>query len=399
MKYKVTYLNKDSKKLTEIVESDDKDKIVIDYKSYGYRIISIELQDQKIKPKSKKRNKVSDKQLHEFLKQFSILLNAGIDIKSTIDILYEQENFSDLGKTLGKIIERLNDGLTLSEAMKSTEVFPDLVINVIDAGEQSSQLPAGIILLSNHYDEEIKLKQSIKNSLYYPILLLIVTLIIVVLIITFVLPSFASVFSMYDNSELPYITRILLSIASFMGKNYLVVLLILIALGLIIRGIWRTQQFKYFVAKNLLKIPKIGQYVVNLEIQRFSGIFSLTNMSGMDTVSGLEVAANSVNNLYLKEKLKDAIPKITLGQTIYNSFNKIKELPKMFVNLVNVGENSSNLSDTMKISYDYFKQSNENEGKKLIALLEPLIIIFVSLIVGAVVLAIVLPTFNIVNII
>lgn len=399
MRFKITYLDEKFQRHTSTFEGNSRQEVIEFLNRDSKKIIDIvDIKAKETKSLKKKVN-LKDSTLSEFLKQFNILIGAGINIKDAIDILMTQEKNPNLSGALKKVSDGLGEGKTLAESMNSTGIFPSLVINILNAGEISSKMTEGIELLSNHYEEEIKLKQNIKNALYYPMFLLMVTLIIVTLIIAFVLPSFAEVYGMYDNAQLPLLTKIMLSIGSFIGKNSIFILSLLAVVGIFLKALLATERTKYYLSGLGLKLPIIGKYLINLDIQRFSGILSLSILSGIDTIKSLEISINSMNNSHMKNEFKDLPSKVKGGKTLYDSIRSVEIAPDIFKNLINIGESSSNLGHTLKMAYDYFKRMNENSSKKISALVEPVIIILVSIVVGAVVLAIALPTFNIINVI
>lgn len=399
MRFKITYLDEKFQRHTSTFEGNSRQEVIEFLNRDSKKIIDIvDIKAKETKSLKKKVN-LKDSTLSEFLKQFNILIGAGINIKDAIDILMTQEKNPNLSGALKKVSDGLGEGKTLAESMNSTGIFPSLVINILNAGEISSKMTEGIELLSNHYEEEIKLKQNIKNALYYPMFLLMVTLIIVTLIIAFVLPSFAEVYGMYDNAQLPLLTKIMLSIGSFIGKNSIFILSLLAVVAIFLKALLATERTKYYLSGLGLKLPIIGKYLINLDIQRFSGILSLSILSGIDTIKSLEISINSMNNSHMKNEFKDLPSKVKGGKTLYDSIRSVEIAPDIFKNLINIGESSSNLGHTLKMAYDYFKRMNENSSKKISALVEPVIIILVSIVVGAVVLAIALPTFNIINVI
>lgn len=399
MRFKITYLDEKFQRHTSTFEGNSRQEVIEFLNRDSKKIIDIvDIKAKETKSLKKKVN-LKDSTLSEFLKQFNILIGAGINIKDAIDILMTQEKNPNLSGALKKVSDGLGEGKTLAESMNSTGIFPSLVINILNAGEISSKMTEGIELLSNHYEEEIKLKQNIKNALYYPMFLLMVTLIIVTLIIAFVLPSFAEVYGMYDNAQLPLLTKIMLSIGSFIGKNSIFILSLLAVVGIFLKALLATERTKYYLSGLGLKLPIIGKYLINLDIQRFSGILSLSILSGIDTIKSLEISINSMNNSHMKNEFKDLPSKVKGGKTLYDSIRSVEIAPDIFKNLINIGESSSNFGHTLKMAYDYFKRMNENSSKKISALVEPVIIILVSIVVGAVVLAIALPTFNIINVI
>lgn len=399
MEFKVKYIDEFGKQNTEIFKFQNESELIKDLKLKNFKILDINsLTTQSREFEIFNRSKIKDKKLTEFLKQFSILLKSGFEVKEALDVLYNQEKDKYIKSTLSKLIDSLNSGNTLGESFKNTGAFPDLVSGVIEAGELSSNLPESVEILSEYFANEIKIKESTKNATYYPGILIVVTFIIVIGIVTFVLPNYISLFESYENLELPRITKALISLNTLLTKYFFIIPIFIGIVVVLMRIFMNNYNFKVKLAKTLLHLPLIGNYITNLEMQRFSGVFSLLAKSGVDTMEIIEVSSQSLSNVFLKEKMLSSKNDVLKGNFIYDSFKKIEELPDIFLNLINVGETSSNLEKTMKISYEYFKDLTLDQGKKFTALFEPLIIIFVSLLVGTIVIGIALPTFNIVNI-
>ncbi|WP_054252028.1 type II secretion system F family protein [Neofamilia massiliensis] len=398
MKYKITYLDEELNRKTEY-SNLDKNQIIYDFNQAGFRIINIETTVKKKKTTLKtnvKRLKVKD--ISQFLKQLSILLDSGLDFKLAISILKDQEKNKYLKASLYEIDKNIDQGYSIAEAFKRTENFPDLVVGIIEAGEASSSLGESLNILAEYYDNEEKTKQMLKNALYYPTILLIVTMIVTILMVYIVLPRYVELFSYYDGMELPGLTKRLLNTSNFLLNKGWILLLAIIGLAALIKKAL-PKNTKLWFSKARLSYPFIGSYILSYEIQRFSGIFALLIDSGIETLESINKAAKSINNIYLREKLCCLNKDILEGHTLYETFSKIEILPPMFINLINVGELSSSLSKTMEISFNYYKNIVSEKSKKLTSLFEPLIIILVSLIVGTVVVAIALPMFSLVNLV
>lgn len=399
MEFKVKYIDESGKQNTDIFKFKNERELIENLKMKDFKILDINsLNKSSRELKIFDKTKIKDKKLTEFLKQFSILLKSGFEVKETLEVLYKQEKDKYLKRILSNLINDLDSGHTLGDSFRNTNAFPELVSGVIEAGEYSSNLAESVEILSEYYDNEIKIKESVRNATYYPVILIIVTLFIVIGIVTFVLPNYISLFESYENLELPRITKALISLNTLLTKYFFLIPIFVVTMGLLIRIVMRDDSLKIKFAKILLHLPLLGDYLTNLEIQRFSGVFSLLVKSGVNTIEVIEISSNSLSNTFLKSKILESKDDVFKGNSIYDSFSKIRELPEIFLNLINVGETSSNLGKTMKISYGYFKDLTLNQGKKFTAIFEPLIIIFVSLLVGTIVIGIALPTFDIVNI-
>lgn len=399
MEYKVKYIDIEGKRHEKVYKFNSEKEVIENFKKRNFEIINITLLNKKSKDISIfSSNTLKENIVTEFLKQFSLLLRSGMDIKTAMSFLYEQETDKNLRICLQSIVYYLDSGHTLGESFELSEKFPNLIPGVVEAGEFSSELSASMDMLASYYENESKLKQNIRNAMYYPLILLIVTGIIVVGIVTFVLPNYVALFQSYENLELPWVTSLLINSSKFFSKYFLFLPMSVIILFLLIRSLKRNKNINFTFSQILLKTPILGKFIINMEIQRFSGVFSLLIKSGVETIKAIEIASKSLSNSYLRESILLSKNSIIKGNTLSSSLNKIEEIPKIFLNLINVGETSSKLGETMEISYNYYKDLVSNQSKKITSLFEPLIIILVSLIVGTIVIAIALPTFEIVNI-
>lgn len=399
MKFKVKYLNSLGKKEERVLKFNSEEELIQSLKKERLQIIAIEVKEGNVKRNRIINNKdLKDKEISGFLKQFSILLKSGIEVKRSVVILKNQEKNMLLRNELVSIDKMLDSGHTLADSFKNTGKFPPLIVGVINAGESSSMLPEALEILSNYYDRELQIKQNLKNALYYPILLLLVTFIVTIAIILFVMPSYIKFFDAYDSLKLPLLTRIVINFGNLIMDYFFIIPIFFILLVIIFKNLKYNKKLTFKLSKIIYNFPILGQYLLNLEVMRFSGIFKLLIKSGLDLIDALDITTNTLNNEYLKKEILLCKRDILSGFTIYESFKKVKLLPDMFLNLVNIGEQASDLESAMDISYNYYKEIIEHQGKKITSLFEPIVIIFVSIIVGTIVLAIALPTFSIVDI-
>lgn len=398
MKYKVTYFDENSQKTNKFFDLD-KEEIISIFNKENLRLINIEEVSTKKNTFSiKKDKKIKARNISSLLRQLSILLASGLDFKLAINVLISQEKNKLMKETLEEVNKNLDQGFSISQSFVKTNKFPSLLSGILEAGESSSRLEESIGILADYYEEDEKTRQLLKNALYYPCILLLVTFIVTIIMIYMVLPRYVDLFAYFDGLELPALTQSLLKVSDFLLKKGWLLLIFFIIIFIALRR-FTSYKFKLAWSKFRLSYPFIGSYILAYEIQRFSGIFALLIDSGIETMDAIKKSSKSINNLYLKNEFLKLNKDILEGNTLYETFSKIKVLPSMFLNLINVGEMSSNLATTMNISYNYYKNIVKEKSKKLTALFEPIIIIVVSLVVGTVVIAIALPMFSLVNIV
>lgn len=398
MKYRVYYIEDSGKKINKIIKTDlSHEEIIKSLKQEGYTVLDVtRTTDSEIQFSKKK---ISDKKLCIFLTEFSILLNSGIGLKQSLLILENQEKDKYMKEILKKITNDIEHGRTLSASLERTGFFPSIIPSVINAGEISSNLPETLKIMSDFYENEIKLKDSFRNALYYPALLVLVTIFVVFVVIKFVMPSYMSLFDSFGYDSLPRMTRNLIRINSFLNENILYLFFISSLVYLLIKNSIRLENTRTWLSKLILKTPLLGKYLINLEIQRLSAIMLLLNKSGIDILENIRISSSTISNSFIKSKLLELDNYIEEGNTINYSFRKLGIFPEMFLNLLSIGEESSSFNEALEVAYNYYNNINLSSNKKMSSLFEPLVIIFVSLIVGAVVVSIALPMFSIINII
>lgn len=396
MKYKVNFIDNSGIRHEKVYSGLDKSLIINDLKNNDFKIINIE--EVKDISLSLHNKKIKNKKLVILLKELSILLSSGMDTKTALEILIKQEKDKDYKLIYEEIDNNLDNGYTLSQSVDMTQKFPKLVTNIIEAGEHSSNLSESLDILSEYYKKEEKLKQNLKNSLYYPVILLLVTFIIISIVVSFIIPKYLELYKAFEITELPALTTFVINTSSFISRYSIFIILAIILIILFLKNKLSDDK-KVKFSRSLLRLPFLGEFLINNDIQRFSGIFRIMLKSGIETIKAVELSSKSMKNLYLKTRFEESKNDILNGHSLNEAFSKISESPTMFLNLINIGEYSSNLESSMATSYDYFSNQVEEDGKKLMSIFEPLVIILVSIVVGTVVIAIALPTFNLVDVI
>ena len=395
MIYEVKYFDKGEKRTT--TESNtSKEEIISNYTNKGYQIITIK---EKSKTSFLSNNKkLRDKDLHILFMSLNVLLSSGMSLKESLEILSTDTELK-YSKTIASISNDISNGYLLSEAFKNTRCFPETVVKIIFAGEKSNTLEESTYLLANFYNSEHKLKQSVKNALYYPAILLTVTLFIVLVVINYILPNYIDLYKSYGVNDLPQLTTTLISFSNFISNNLLILtgFVFLIIWGLV--KLLKISRFRYIFHKYLIRLPLLGKYLLFLDLQRFSAVLSLMDKSGINLLDSVYTSSSTIKNFYLYShfiKIKD---EIALGNTLYNSISNIELIPSIFVNLVRIGEESASIHITMNQAYEYLNEQNKEYSKLIISMFEPTIILLLGLIVGTIVIAIALPSFNIINVI
>ncbi len=329
--------------------------------------------------------------LYIFLYQLYVLLNSDITVVKSFEILKSMYQ-----GTQRKIIDAIHRDLisanTLSQSLSNAAVFPELLINMVKIGENSSNLPEIFANLSEYYRNRIIFEKKIKNALIYPIILLLVTILVVNFLILHILPTFQSVFE-DSGSKLPIITELLLKISKFINKNFITFfgISVFVLLALIIY--FNSQRGKLYFDKLKLKSNLYKMSLMN----NFISMMKLLIKSGATVSESIDIMALSVENKILKKTLEQASKDIYRGFSLSESLKNSKIFSEMDKSMLKIGEESSNLSEILDSLSYYYRYEIEIKQQKFLAVFEPAIILVLSLFVGFIVISVAMPMFDLVN--
>lgn len=332
-----------------------------------------------------------------FLKQLSLLINSSVSIYDSIRIIIDQRLDKKLNKALVNISLDLKNGYGAYEAFsKEEKSFGPIITAFIKSGDASGKMSEILDELSTYLNEESKNKNKIIEALIYPIILLSVTIVVVVIILTKVLPTFIEVFK--DNgAKLPKSTKILLSISSFINKNGLNILILVFILILSITILSKKEKYKFIIDKAIFNSIFLKKFrILNVEYQMTSLLFILKK-GDVEIIESIKIIKNSFNNLYLKSILNRVIHSLQLGNSLSDSLNNEKVFTKLFIAMIKVGEDSGEMTRSLKKASDYYANEYIYRLKRVSSMAEPFLILFMAFIVGFVVFSVAIPMFDSVN--
>ncbi len=329
-----------------------------------------------------------------FCRQLYTMLNAGMPLISGLDVLTEQSENKILRETIKVVTEDVKKGKMLSTAMKNfPKIFPSLLVNMVQAGEMTGNLDDVLNKMSIHYDKENRINTKIKRAMIYPIVLSVIAIAAVVFMLIFVLPTIVGMFT-GTGVELPLVTRIVLSISDAI-KNYWYIFIAVIAGTIFIyKQSIKTKSGKRAKDKFVLSIPFIKKQTIKIVTSRFIRTLSTLLGSGIPILQALETSAIVTNNEVLIEGIEGVSEDIKKGESLSYLLGKLDIFPKMTVSMINIGEETGALEDMLAKTADYYDDELEASLEKLVALVEPLGILFMGLIIGFIVIAMMLPMFD-----
>lgn len=342
---------------------------------------------------AKKHKKLKAKQLVAFCRELSTLLASGVTLVRALDIISEQEGMNKDERDIYKdVLQDLKRGISLSDAMESKECFPDLMIEMIRSGEGSGNLDLVTQRLSIQYEKDYKLTQQVKSAMTYPCILLVLCVAIVILIVTFILPQFQSLFDQMES--LPMITNILIAVSNFLVQKWYIALLavaVIVALIRIIVGIPSVRRGVDWLKVHMWGFGKLFKVVYTA---RFARTLSSLYSSGMPLVSAVGVAAKTIGNGYVESQFDEVITMVRGGVPLSQGLREVDGLLKKLSSTILVGEESGRLDVMLDSIAETLESDAEQATKRMVTLLEPILIIFMALIVGCIMIGVMLPIYQ-----
>lgn len=342
---------------------------------------------------AKKYKKLKAKQLAAFCRELSALLASGVTLVRALDIISEQEGMNKDERDIYKdVLQDLKRGISLSDAMESKECFPGLMIGMIRSGEGSGNLDLVTQRLSIQYEKDYKLTQQVKSAMTYPCILLVLCVAIVILIVTFILPQFQSLFDQMES--LPMITNILIAVSNFLVQKWYIALLIvavIVALIRIIVGIPSVRRGVDWLKVHMWGFGKLFKVVYTA---RFARTLSSLYSSGMPLVSAVGVAAKTIGNGYVESQFDEVITMVRSGVPLSQGLREVDGLLKKLSSTILVGEESGRLDVMLDSIAETLESDAEQATKRMVTLLEPILIIFMALIVGCIMIGVMLPIYQ-----
>jgi len=329
-----------------------------------------------------------------FLRQFATLISAGILLVESLDLLAEQTTNPRLKAILEDLSTEVQEGSPLSVSMsKHPAVFPNLLIQMIQSAEVSGRLEEVLEQMANYYEKQYRNKQKVTTAMTYPIVVGVLALVITAFLLIFIVPIFGEMFASF-GSELPAITQMVLGLSQWFQKYWVLILVFLLATIFLLRYLSQRDKMAYSFDYLQLKIPIIGMFLQKTILARMTQTLSSLLNSSVPILQALDVTSQVVDNRVVEEVLLAAKKDVEQGESLAKPMEAHWFFPNLIIQMIKVGEASGSLDEMLKKASDIYEQEVEEASEKLQSLIEPLLIVFLSVIVGFIVLSIVIPMFG-----
>ena len=341
--------------------------------------------------------KVKAKSLVVFSRQFATMIDAGIPILRCLDILTGQTKDPALKFAIETVTQDVKSGLTLNEAMlKHPGVFSKLYVNMIKAAELGGILDQILERLSGFLEYEAEIRGKIKSAMTYPVLVLGFSQVMLFALFTFVLPKFKDIFDGM-NAELPPVTKFLFGIGDFMQAYWWAIIIFGIGLFIGVKQWAKTPNGRYQLDFLKLRIPIIGELTLKMSVARFARTFGTLINSGVPMMRSLEIVGETLNNLVLSSAIDDTRASLREGNKLSVPLTASGLFPTMVTTMIDIGEESGRLPEMLVKVGEFYDQEVEQSVKGLTSMIEPMLIIFLGVVVGFIAISIMVPIFKLVN--
>ncbi|HNX03077.1 MAG TPA: type II secretion system F family protein [Candidatus Cloacimonas sp.] len=402
------YIIKDAKgaRIEGMLKADTLDVAVDKLSKEGNTIISVKaaaegafkgklsLFDKVMLAIYKFRTGVSLKTLVFFTRQLSTMFSAGLTIEKAITDLEKEEKNKKFAKVLRKLSDDIRKGYSLSEAMQQHPgVFNPLYVALVTAGEVSGTLHTVLDELADYLEKIEDTRRKVYSALAYPIFIIIFLFFVVWGMFYYIIPMFADVYANF-HADLPAPTRVAISISNFITNNVFMFIIIVLLVILTFFLVNLTDKGRYIFDTVKLRIPVIGKVISNSIMSKFSRTFSILMAAGVPIMDTMELTENVVQNAVIESAVRKARVMVKEGYGVANSFRKTGMFPPTLLQMISTGEETGDMDKLLSKAAEFYEKLVDSVIDRLTSLIEPLLIIFMAVIVGSIIVVIYLPIFD-----
>jgi type IV pilus assembly protein PilC len=336
-------------------------------------------------------------EISRFTRQFATMIGAGLPMVQCLDILSKQMDSAELRRVVAQVKESVSSGSTLADGLsKHKKIFDDLYVNMVEAGEIGGALDTILVRLANYREKADALIRKVRGAMVYPAVVVVVAFSVTFVMLTWIVPVFAKMFAGL-GAELPMPTQVVLSISNFLRSNIGKILLGFIALVVVFRMSLRTEKGRLNFDSFMLKAPLIGTLVRKSAISRFTRTLGTLISSGVSILDALEITAKTAGNRVIHDAIRRSVVAIAEGDTITGPLVQTGVFPPMVTQMISVGEKTGGLDDMLGKIADFYDEEVDAAVSALTSIIEPVIIVFMGIVIGGIMIAMYLPMFDIIG--
>ncbi|MBF0359173.1 MAG: type II secretion system F family protein [Magnetococcales bacterium] len=386
-------VTKEGEKRQGEVEAKDSSQVMAQLRKRGLKKLKV-----KKKPKGGglfANTEVTEMEIVVFTRQLATMVSAGLPLVTCFDLSSKGAENPVVREITLRVKKNIEAGVSLTESLtKEPKMFDELFINLVEAGEQSGILDTVLDRLSVYKEKSAMLKAKIKSAMTYPIAVVVIAFIITGILMVFVVPAFADLFNNF-GSELPLPTRIVVAASEWTQANwYLVVIFVIAAIRLFKMAYKKNAKFHFKMDQVALDLPVFGMIQRKGAIARFARTFSTMIAAGTPILDSLDNVGKTAGNKVLEKAIMDSRSSISEGRTLTEPLAESGIFPPMVTQMISIGESTGNLEIMLEKIADFYEAEVDRAVDNLTALLEPIILVFLGVIIGGLVVAMYLPIFQ-----
>ena len=378
---------------TATIDASSRDDVIAQLRKQRLSVVKID-QDA---TKKIGRGSIKTRDVVIFTRQFSTMINSGLPLVQALTILAEQTDNKALAEVTRKVVFDVESGNTVADALsKHPRAFSNLYVNMVAAGEAGGILDTILLRLATFLEKNDALVRKVKGAMIYPAVIMSVAAIAVVTLLIFVIPVFAGMFASAGQA-LPLPTRIVIGASGFLKHYWWVIGAMVIGGGYLFKKYYATPSGKLVIDRAMLHFPVLGDVLRKSAVSRFTRTLGTLISSGVSILEGLEITAKTAGNRVIQDAIMQSRSSIAGGDTIAQPLQKSKVFPPMVISMIAVGEQTGGLDEMLTKIADFYDEEVDAAVSNLLSLLEPIMIVFLGVVVGGMVVAMYLPIFDMVN--
>ena len=380
---------------TATIEAPNRDDVVAQLRKQRLNVVKI---DEASAAKKKKGGKIKMRDIVIFTRQFSTMINAGLPLVQALDILARQSENPSLKDVTHAVVFDVESGNTVADALgKHPKAFSELYVNMVAAGEAGGILDTILMRLATFMEKNDALVRKVKGAMIYPGVISTVAFIAISVLLIFVIPVFKKMFGDV-GLPLPLPTRVVISMSNFLRGIGGVLTVVAAAAGVyLLKKYYATNNGKLVIDKLLLKAPVLGDVLRKSAVSRFTRTLGTLIGSGVSILDGLEITAKTAGNRVISDAIMESRTSIAGGETISAPLQKSNVFPPMVISMIAVGEQTGGLDEMLSKIADFYDEEVDAAVSNLLSLMEPVMIVFLGVVVGGMVVAMYLPIFDMIN--
>jgi type IV pilus assembly protein PilC len=392
--YTARALNGDLK--TATIEAPNRDEVIAQLRKQRLNVVKIDEKKEADK-KKKKGGKISMRDIVIFTRQFSTMINAGLPLVQALDILAKQSENPALKDVTNSVVFDVESGHTVADAFrKHPNAFSDLYVNMVAAGEAGGILDTILMRLATFMEKNDALVRKVKGAMIYPGVISSVAAIAISVLLIFVIPTFERMFASVGLS-LPLPTRVVIAMSKFLTGYWWAVIGIGFAGSWMFKKYYASNEGKLVIDRLMLKAPVLGDVLRKSAVSRFTRTLGTLIGSGVSILEGLEITAKTAGNRVISDAIMESRASIAGGETIAAPLQKSQVFPPMVISMIAVGEQTGGLDEMLSKIADFYDEEVDAAVSNLLSLMEPVMIVFLGVVVGGMVVAMYLPIFDMIN--